>query len=55
MFHANLRMDKAVPGFRKEEKVYRVLSKLGLLKVQNSLVGYPGGLVRGISGGERKR
>ena len=55
MFHANLRMDRATPGFRKEEKVYKVLSKLGLLKVQDSLVGYPGGLVRGISGGERKR
>ena len=55
MFHANLRMDRTIPSFRKEEKVYKVLSKLGLLKVQNSLVGYPGGLVRGISGGERKR
>ena len=55
MFHANLRMDRAVPGYKKEEKVQKVLSKLGLLKVEGSLVGYPGGLVRGISGGERKR
>ena len=43
-------MDRSVKSYEKEEKVFKTLSKLGLLKVMNSLVGYPGGLVRGISG-----
>ena len=32
-----------------------ILLQLGLKKIENSLCGMPGGMIRGISGGEKKR
>ncbi|KAL5263101.1 hypothetical protein ACHWQZ_G008494 [Mnemiopsis leidyi] len=55
LFHATLRMGRNVSMKVKRAKVEKVLHELGLKKVENSLCGMPGGLIRGISGGEKKR
>ena len=43
-------MDKRIAHSKKKEKVSAILAKLGLTRVKDSLCGYPGGLVRGVSG-----
>ena len=43
-------MDKTYSKEQKVKRVDAVLNKLGLTKVKDSLCGYPGGLIRGISG-----
>lgn len=55
MFHANLRMDPKISAEEKLKKVEDILVILGLTKAQDTLVGFPTGKLRGISGGEKKR
>ena len=43
-------MDKTISKQQKSRKVDAILAKLGLTRVQDSLCGFPGGLIRGISG-----
>ncbi|XP_074270525.1 ABC transporter G family member 14-like [Silene latifolia] len=52
-FTALLRLPSTMAHEHKVGQVERVISELGLTRVQNSIVGGP--LVRGISGGEKKR
>ncbi|XP_056155975.1 broad substrate specificity ATP-binding cassette transporter ABCG2-like isoform X2 [Lampris incognitus] len=52
-FSAALRLPPSVSQREKEEKVDRLIQELGLTKVTHSRVGTQ--LIRGISGGERKR
>uniref|UniRef100_A0A3B1IJX0 ATP-binding cassette, sub-family G (WHITE), member 2a n=1 Tax=Astyanax mexicanus TaxID=7994 RepID=A0A3B1IJX0_ASTMX len=52
-FSAALRLPMSVSQKEKEEKVQRLIEELGLTKVADSRVGTQ--LIRGISGGERKR
>lgn len=53
-FSANLRLDKSVSAVQKKERVDSLLKELNLLDCQKTQVG-AAGVVRGISGGERKR
>nr|XP_015203009.1 PREDICTED: ATP-binding cassette sub-family G member 2-like [Lepisosteus oculatus]XP_015203010.1 PREDICTED: ATP-binding cassette sub-family G member 2-like [Lepisosteus oculatus] len=53
LFSAALRLPTSISFKEKEERVDNVLSELGLTKVANSKVGTQ--LIRGVSGGERKR
>jgi len=53
LFAARLRLPRGVPLGEKEAIVDRLLDKLNLAKVANSVVGDT--KVRGVSGGERKR
>ena len=50
LFQANLRMDKRVPQKDKQKKVEDLLTKLGLMKVADTLCGLPNGAIRAISG-----
>uniref|UniRef100_A0A8C2XBE3 ATP-binding cassette, sub-family G (WHITE), member 2a n=1 Tax=Cyclopterus lumpus TaxID=8103 RepID=A0A8C2XBE3_CYCLU len=52
-FSAALRLPKSVSQKEKEEKVEKLIQELGLGRVADSRVGTQ--LIRGISGGERKR
>ncbi|KAI7789230.1 ATP-binding cassette sub-family G member 2, partial [Triplophysa rosa] len=52
-FSAALRLPKSIKQREKDEKVERLIQELGLSKVADSRVGTQ--LIRGISGGERKR
>ncbi|XP_061664531.1 broad substrate specificity ATP-binding cassette transporter ABCG2 [Syngnathoides biaculeatus] len=52
-FSAALRLPSSVPQAVKEQKVVRLIQELGLSRVADSRVGTQ--LIRGISGGERKR
>ncbi|KAI5096101.1 broad substrate specificity ATP-binding cassette transporter ABCG2 [Silurus meridionalis] len=52
-FSAALRLPTSISQKEKEEKVQRLIDELGLTKVADSRVGTQ--LIRGISGGERKR
>ncbi|XP_053499308.1 broad substrate specificity ATP-binding cassette transporter ABCG2 isoform X1 [Ictalurus furcatus] len=52
-FSAALRLPMSIGQKEKEEKVERLIDELGLTKVADSRVGTQ--LIRGISGGERKR
>ncbi|XP_058266442.1 broad substrate specificity ATP-binding cassette transporter ABCG2 isoform X1 [Hemibagrus wyckioides] len=52
-FSAALRLPTSISQKEKEEKVKRLIEELGLTKVADSRVGTQ--LIRGISGGERKR
>ncbi|XP_029610492.1 ATP-binding cassette sub-family G member 2 [Salmo trutta] len=52
-FSAALRLPSSVSQKEKEDKVNRLIKELGLTKVADSRVGTQ--LIRGISGGERKR
>lgn len=52
-FSAVLRLPSSISRQEKEDKVERVIQELGLSKVANSKVGTQ--LIRGISGGEKKR
>ncbi|XP_034168024.2 broad substrate specificity ATP-binding cassette transporter ABCG2 [Pangasianodon hypophthalmus] len=52
-FSAALRLPMSISQKEKEEKVERLIDELGLTKVADSRVGTQ--LIRGISGGERKR
>ncbi|XP_051802221.1 broad substrate specificity ATP-binding cassette transporter ABCG2d [Acanthochromis polyacanthus] len=52
-FSAALRLPESVPQREKEARVNHLITELGLTKVADSKVGTQ--LVRGISGGERKR
>ncbi|XP_075929352.1 broad substrate specificity ATP-binding cassette transporter ABCG2-like [Petromyzon marinus] len=52
-FSAALRLPTSVSHTEKEQRVERIISELGLTKVADSKVGTE--LVRGVSGGERKR
>uniref|UniRef100_A0A672MQC1 ATP-binding cassette sub-family G member 2-like n=1 Tax=Sinocyclocheilus grahami TaxID=75366 RepID=A0A672MQC1_SINGR len=52
-FSAALRLPKSIRQREKDEKVERLIQELGLSKVADSRVGTQ--LIRGISGGERKR
>ncbi|MCJ8741991.1 hypothetical protein PDJAM_G00077100 [Pangasius djambal] len=52
-FSAALRLPMSISQKEKEEKVERLINELGLTKVADSRVGTQ--LIRGISGGERKR
>eukprot|EP01134_Creolimax_fragrantissima_P002046 CFRG2046T1 len=53
LFSARLRLPKSMSDDEKQEKVDSVIDELGLTKVAHSIVGNQ--VVRGISGGERKR
>ncbi|KAM6949243.1 broad substrate specificity ATP-binding cassette transporter ABCG2 [Aplochiton taeniatus] len=52
-FSAALRLPSSIKQKEKEEKINRLIKELGLTKVADSRVGTQ--LIRGISGGERKR
>ncbi|XP_077074756.1 broad substrate specificity ATP-binding cassette transporter ABCG2 isoform X1 [Siphateles boraxobius] len=52
-FSAALRLPKTIRQREKDEKVERLIQELGLSKVADSRVGTQ--LIRGVSGGERKR
>ncbi|KAL0970611.1 hypothetical protein UPYG_G00244410 [Umbra pygmaea] len=52
-FSAALRLPTSISTKEKEEKINRLIKELGLTKVADSRVGTQ--LIRGISGGERKR
>ncbi|XP_064881254.1 broad substrate specificity ATP-binding cassette transporter ABCG2-like [Oncorhynchus nerka] len=52
-FSAALRLPSSISQKEKEDKVNRLITELGLTKVADSRVGTQ--LIRGISGGERKR
>ncbi|XP_051515164.1 broad substrate specificity ATP-binding cassette transporter ABCG2-like isoform X2 [Myxocyprinus asiaticus] len=52
-FSAALRLPKSISQREKDEKVEKLIQELGLSKVADSRVGTQ--LIRGISGGERKR
>ncbi|XP_073678917.1 broad substrate specificity ATP-binding cassette transporter ABCG2-like [Garra rufa] len=52
-FSAALRLPKTIPQKEKDERVEKLIQELGLSKVADSRVGTQ--LIRGISGGERKR
>uniref|UniRef100_H2ZVB0 Broad substrate specificity ATP-binding cassette transporter ABCG2 n=1 Tax=Latimeria chalumnae TaxID=7897 RepID=H2ZVB0_LATCH len=52
-FSAALRLPKSISDREKKEKIEQVIQELGLSKVANSKVGTQ--LIRGVSGGERKR
>lgn len=52
-YAATLRLPSAMSARAKAARVDRVIQELGLAKVANSPIG--GALVRGVSGGERKR
>ncbi|XP_031440943.1 broad substrate specificity ATP-binding cassette transporter ABCG2-like [Clupea harengus] len=52
-FSAELRLPTSITGQEKKERVERLIGELGLEKVADSRVGTQ--LIRGISGGERKR
>ncbi|MGH0116952.1 UNVERIFIED_CONTAM: hypothetical protein FKN15_026646 [Acipenser sinensis] len=53
LFSAALRLPTSITYKEKEERVANVISELGLTKVADSKVGTE--LIRGVSGGERKR
>nr|XP_033799609.1 broad substrate specificity ATP-binding cassette transporter ABCG2-like isoform X2 [Geotrypetes seraphini] len=53
LFSAALRLPTSINFQEKEERVDQVITELGLTKVANSRVGTE--LIRGVSGGERKR
>ncbi|XP_059508923.1 broad substrate specificity ATP-binding cassette transporter ABCG2-like [Stegostoma tigrinum] len=53
LFSAALRLPTSIRFKEKEEKVEQIISQLGLTKVSDSKVGTE--LIRGVSGGERKR
>ncbi|XP_043911511.1 broad substrate specificity ATP-binding cassette transporter ABCG2-like [Protopterus annectens] len=53
LFSAALRLPDSISKAEKEERVDQVINELGLTKVANSKVGTE--LIRGVSGGERKR
>uniref|UniRef100_A0A8C2EPY4 ABC transporter domain-containing protein n=1 Tax=Cyprinus carpio TaxID=7962 RepID=A0A8C2EPY4_CYPCA len=52
-FSAALRLPKSIRQREKDEKIEKLIQELGLSKVADSRVGTQ--LIRGISGGERKR
>ncbi|CAL8241288.1 unnamed protein product [Merluccius merluccius] len=52
-FSAALRLPSSVPQQEKDQQVDRLIEQLGLVKVADSKVGTQ--LIRGVSGGERKR
>ncbi|XP_067393533.1 broad substrate specificity ATP-binding cassette transporter ABCG2-like isoform X2 [Emydura macquarii macquarii] len=53
LFSAALRLPSSISFKEKEERVTQIISELGLSKVADSKVGTE--LIRGVSGGERKR
>jgi ABC-type multidrug transport system ATPase subunit len=53
MFAAQLRLPKTMPLAKKKERVNQVISELGLLSARDTIIG--NAMVRGVSGGERKR
>ncbi|XP_038629693.1 broad substrate specificity ATP-binding cassette transporter ABCG2-like isoform X1 [Scyliorhinus canicula] len=53
LFSAALRLPSSIRFREKEERVDQIISQLGLTKVSDSKVGTE--LIRGVSGGERKR
>lgn len=53
MFSANVRLPSSVTVKEKKERVNEILSELGLSHVADSKVGTE--MIRGVSGGERKR
>lgn len=53
LYSALLRLPADVPFSAKHQRVLEVIEDLGLQKVANSKVGTE--LIRGVSGGERKR
>ncbi|CAM9650413.1 unnamed protein product [Scytosiphon promiscuus] len=54
-FHANMRMDAAIPKEDKMKAVENALEGLGLGKCADTSIGGQGSVIRGISGGEKKR
>lgn len=55
LFRANLRMPRSVSTEEKEAMCETMLTELGLTKCADTLIGNPAQLIRGISGGEKKR
>jgi len=53
MLSAKLRLPRSMTDEQKEERVDAIIAELGLTKVQDTYVGNE--LIRGVSGGERKR
>ena len=54
-FAARLKTPESTPDAHVRQLVQDTMEELGLIHVQNSLVGSPTAAVRGVSGGERKR
>ncbi|KAL3270059.1 hypothetical protein HHI36_009117 [Cryptolaemus montrouzieri] len=54
IFQARLRMSSRYTYEEKMQRVEQVMAQLSLLKCQHVLIGLPG-IIKGISGGERKR
>lgn len=54
-FHAMVRMPKEIQSHIKDEKVESILLDVGLQGCADALIGGSNSLIRGISGGERKR
>lgn len=54
-YAARLKTPESTPDSEVKKVVQETMEELGLLHVRNSLVGSPISLIRGISGGERKR
>jgi len=54
-FHAMVRMPKTMQPHHKREKVEEILLDVGLQGCADALIGGSNSLIRGVSGGERKR
>jgi hypothetical protein len=54
-FHAMVRMPKTVQPHHKRERVEEILLDVGLQGCADALIGGSNSLIRGVSGGERKR
>ena len=54
-FHAMVRMPQNMQPHHKREKVEEILLDVGLQGCADALIGGSNSLIRGVSGGERKR
>ncbi|CAM9741619.1 unnamed protein product [Phaeothamnion confervicola] len=55
IFHATMRMGAGASAAERTATVDRIIADLGLGKCQDTLIGGQGSIIRGISGGEKKR
>ncbi|KAJ8489159.1 hypothetical protein ONZ45_g13687 [Pleurotus djamor] len=59
LFAAQLRLPESIPEWEKQERIEKILMKLGIDKIRDSRIGHSaeasGSKVRGISGGEMRR
>lgn len=54
-FHAMVRIPQSTLAHHKREKVEQILLDVGLQGCADALIGGSNSLIRGVSGGERKR